>query len=379
MKKRIFIVIIIFILIICTTIVEAREEVPNSDGQLYTELNWDNYKNQPASYWIDLYNRIHEQPVVYMSDYELFLLGYVHHEEINEIIYAAYNDTASCINFDVTYNEISNGIAYDDITIEVQNRNVDLLGDTTGKTNEQIFEEKTPYEWAMILTGIQQKAVDIHTGDTYNSFTESELKIMKMMEALQANGYDFPELTTEQKEAIKDYGLGIWSGNNFSFDTYAPVIADNVETSQEIQNPQVNREVNTHTLGEIFSDANGFIEKGNSKEENLSQESLQKLSDTIYNIVFTVGVILTFIIGGILGIKFIISGVEGKAEIKAMLLPYVIGCVILFGSFTIWKVVLTITSETTKSSTVYEEKPSGGSTTHQSSSGATHGGSSGKF
>ena len=80
MKKRIFIVIIIFILIICTTIVEAREEVPNSDGQLYTELNWDNYKNQPASYWIDLYNRIHEQPVVYMSDYELFLLGYVHHE-----------------------------------------------------------------------------------------------------------------------------------------------------------------------------------------------------------------------------------------------------------------------------------------------------------
>ena len=44
----------------------------------------------------------------------------------------------------MTYNEISNGIAYDDITIEVQNRNVDLLGDAAGKTNEQIFEEKTP-------------------------------------------------------------------------------------------------------------------------------------------------------------------------------------------------------------------------------------------
>ena len=74
------------------------------------------------------------------------------------------------------------------------------------------------------------------------------------------------------------------------------------------------------------------------------------------------------------------SGIEEKAEVKAMLLPYVIGCVILFGSFTIWKVVVTIVSDTTKSSTVYEEtEQTGGSTTHQSSSGATHGGSSGTF
>ena len=143
---------------------------------------------------------------------------------------------------------------------------------------------------------------------------------------------------------------------------------------------ETSTEPTNHTLGEIISDANGFIAKGESQEENLSQGSLQKLSDTVYNITFTVGIILAFVIGGILGIKFITSGIEGKAEVKAMLLPYVIGCVILFGSFTIWKVVVTIVSDTTKSSTVYEEtEQTGGSTTHQSSSGATHGGSSGTF
>ena len=36
------------------------------------------------------------------------------------------------------------------------------------------------------------------------------------------------------------------------------------------------------------------------------------------------------------------SGIEEKAEVKAMLVPYIVGCVILFGAFTIWKVVLTI-------------------------------------
>ena len=69
---------------------------------------------------------------------------------------------------------------------------------------------------------------------------------------------------------------------------------------------------------------------------------MQTMSNTLYNILFTTGVIIAFIIGGVLGIKFMTEGLEGKAEVKAMLAPYIVGCIILFGAFTIWKVVLTI-------------------------------------
>ena len=34
--------------------------------------------------------------------------------------------------------------------------------------------------------------------------------------------------------------------------------------------------------------------------------------------------------------------IEEKAEIKTMLIPYIIGCVVVFGAFTIWKIVVDI-------------------------------------
>ena len=52
--------------------------------------------------------------------------------------------------------------------------------------------------------------------------------------------------------------------------------------------------------------------------------------------------IVAVLIGAILGIKFMIGSVEEKAEIKAALVPFIIGCVVVFGAFGIWKIVVTI-------------------------------------
>ena len=52
--------------------------------------------------------------------------------------------------------------------------------------------------------------------------------------------------------------------------------------------------------------------------------------------------VLGILIGAILGIKFMIGSVEEKAEIKAALVPFIIGCVVVFGAFGIWKIVVTI-------------------------------------
>lgn len=98
-----------------------------------------------------------------------------------------------------------------------------------------------------------------------------------------------------------------------------------------------------HTAGEIISEGKDFINKGQSDAENkIGSENLKNMSDTLYNILLVVGIIAAIIVGLIMGIKFILGGIEDKAEIKGMLIPYIIGCVVVFGAFAIWKAVVDI-------------------------------------
>ena len=94
-------------------------------------------------------------------------------------------------------------------------------------------------------------------------------------------------------------------------------------------------------LEQSMTDADKFIEDGsNDKIDDLS--NFQKQFGDIYNIVLQIGVGLAVIVGIVLGVKFILSSVEGKAEVKKMLITYVISCTVIFGSFGIWKIVVTI-------------------------------------
>lgn len=92
------------------------------------------------------------------------------------------------------------------------------------------------------------------------------------------------------------------------------------------------------TLDDMMSDAEKFIEKGKTKGLN----NLPSVSNTIYNILLTVGIIIAVLVGAILGIKLMVSGIEEKAEVKKLLVSYVAGCIIIFGGFGIWKIVVTI-------------------------------------
>lgn len=94
------------------------------------------------------------------------------------------------------------------------------------------------------------------------------------------------------------------------------------------------------TFGNIIDQGDKFISSKDSKVSTIKEEAFSDLSDTLYNVLFIIAIIAAFIVGGILGIKFITEGVEGKADVKALLLPYFIGCIIIFGAFTIWKLVV---------------------------------------
>lgn len=93
-------------------------------------------------------------------------------------------------------------------------------------------------------------------------------------------------------------------------------------------------------IGDIVSGADDFINKGT--DNPFPEANMQNMSDVLYNILLVVGIVLAVIIGTVLGIKFMTGGIEEKAKVKETLIPYIAGCVVIFGAFTIWKLVVTI-------------------------------------
>lgn len=96
------------------------------------------------------------------------------------------------------------------------------------------------------------------------------------------------------------------------------------------------------SLSDVISGGDSFIQAGKDGSAKIDKGSLKNASSSIYNILLICGMIVAVLIGAILGIKFMIGSVEEKAEIKAALVPFVIGCIVVFGAFGIWKIVVTV-------------------------------------
>ncbi len=98
-----------------------------------------------------------------------------------------------------------------------------------------------------------------------------------------------------------------------------------------------------HTAGEIIKSGDSFTQIGSDHASDIfSTSELHDLSSTIYNILLVVGIVIAVLLGAVLGIKFMMEGAEGKAEVQKALVPYVIGCIVIFGAFAIWKIVVTV-------------------------------------
>lgn len=102
---------------------------------------------------------------------------------------------------------------------------------------------------------------------------------------------------------------------------------------------------------EIFSSGDQFIQNGKNQAITnnaqtggtmLKDEEIRDANSDIFNALLSVGIVLTVLVGGVLGVKFMLASAEDKAKIKESMIPYVIGCVIIYGAFGIWKIVITI-------------------------------------
>ena len=100
---------------------------------------------------------------------------------------------------------------------------------------------------------------------------------------------------------------------------------------------------NAFSLDSVIGTGNQFLEEGKSNSGNLINNNQLKTSvGDLYNILLGIGIALSVIIGAVLGIKFMVGSVEEQAKIKETLIPYAISCIVVFGAFGIWKIVISI-------------------------------------
>lgn len=138
------------------------------------------------------------------------------------------------------------------------------------------------------------------------------------------------------EEAVKNS-----SGNiDANVKEYLSAEINAIKDKRYYRNPAVNTEDSSSGLDDAISDADSFIENGDNNKLQIS--SLQAFSRNIYNILLTIGIVVAVLTGAIIGIKYMLGSVEEKADIKGLLIPYIAGCVIIFGSFAIWKLIVTL-------------------------------------
>ncbi len=94
------------------------------------------------------------------------------------------------------------------------------------------------------------------------------------------------------------------------------------------------------TLGDVLSGGKDFIGSGNSSISELDDTKLKDVSNVVYNILLMISFIVVAVVGIILGIKYMMANVEDKADVKNSLLVFVIGCIVVYGAFGIWRVVV---------------------------------------
>lgn len=101
-------------------------------------------------------------------------------------------------------------------------------------------------------------------------------------------------------------------------------------------------------IDDMFSGAENFAQEGRNqaiKDDTATDEEISEVITILYNIVLTLGTIIAIAVGGVLGIKFMVSSAEDKAKVKESMIPYVVGCIAIFGALMIWKVVIGILSK----------------------------------
>ena len=96
-------------------------------------------------------------------------------------------------------------------------------------------------------------------------------------------------------------------------------------------------------LSEVISSGDKFIQDGvQDANPTIEENDLQEMSNLLYNTLLIIAIAIAVVWGMIIGIKFMTGSIEEKAKIKETLIPYIAVCIVIFGAFTIWALVVNI-------------------------------------
>lgn len=96
------------------------------------------------------------------------------------------------------------------------------------------------------------------------------------------------------------------------------------------------------TIDNMIDSANDFTTEEDDSTLTVQNNELQDLSSLIFNVLLNLATALSVLVGLYIGIQFMIGSVEQKAKVKELLVPYVVGCIVVYGALGIWKLVVTI-------------------------------------
>ena len=187
-------------------------------------------------------------------------------------------------------------------------------------------------------------SVETYGGQGLSSLDDVKKLYEKLMDV------NYSDLSDEDRQKWFDRSRALES---YMLSTYP--VSDSEDMATEIDkilttkpiynNPLINYNPNETaenvTPDSIIADADTFMADGQSSDvATINQNNANIAFNSIYNILLAIGITVTVIWGLIIAIKLMMSSVEEKAEYKKMLWPYLVGCIVIFGSFAIWKIVI---------------------------------------
>lgn len=113
------------------------------------------------------------------------------------------------------------------------------------------------------------------------------------------------------------------------------------------------------SVGEIFTKADEFLANGDSAGSVINEGQLKETSNFLYKTLLAIGIVVMFLVGTIIGIQFMLASAEDKAKVKEALIPYIVGCAVILGAFTIWSIAVNLGQKTVPTS--YTQKDAGDS------------------
>lgn len=100
--------------------------------------------------------------------------------------------------------------------------------------------------------------------------------------------------------------------------------------------------VEAKTLSDMNKDVEDFMVKGSTAAEGIDYKKITGEFSSLGSILTTIGAGVMVAVVTYMGIKYLTSGPEAQAKLKIQLIGVVVSGCVIFGAYTIWKIVVSV-------------------------------------